>query len=172
MKGSGADRKVDIFLTPTDAELPNGEHDWSSVLVIGEHKQNPNADCSIKILVHLAGYAREVFGIQPERRFVPSFTICGSIMRLWMFDRFGPYNSKNFDMHKEPERFIRVIAGYALMTNGELGLNTFIKHDSNGKYIVAKDTRICLEDKPIFSTKAIVCRGTTCYRGRQSDSTE
>jgi hypothetical protein len=27
-----------------------------------------------------------------------------------------------------------------------------------------------LEDKPIASTKAIVCRGTTCYRGRRSDS--
>ena len=67
---------------------------------------------------------REVFGSQPERRFVPGFTICGSLMRLWVFDRSGPYNSKKFDIHKEPERFIMVIAGYALMTDAELGLNT------------------------------------------------
>ncbi|KAA6406909.1 MAG: uncharacterized protein FRX48_09207 [Lasallia pustulata] len=52
-------------------------------------------------------------------------------MRLWMFDRSGPYNSENFDIHKEPERCIRVIAGYALMTDAELGLNTFIKRDVN-----------------------------------------
>jgi hypothetical protein len=172
LRGSEADRKLDIFLTPADAVLLHGEHDWSNVLVIGEHKQNPDEDGSTKTLVQLAGYAREVFGSQPERRFVPGFTICGSMMRLWVFDRSGSYNSEKFDVHKEPEQFIRVIAGYALMTDAELGLNTFVKHDGNGKYIVARDVKISLEDKPIASTKAIVCRGTTCYRGRRSDSTE
>ncbi|THV43834.1 hypothetical protein BGAL_0875g00010 [Botrytis galanthina] len=172
LKGSEAKRKLDIFLTPANAVLPQGEHDWSSVLVIGEHKKNPDEDGSLETLVQLAGYAREVFGSQPERRFVPGFTICGSMMRLWMFDRSGSYNSEKFDVHKEPERFIMVIAGYTLMTAAELGLNTFVKHDSNGKYIVAQDVKISLEDKPIASTKAIVCRGTTCYRGRRSDSTE
>ena len=38
LKGLEADRKLDIFLTPADAALPEGEHDWSNVLVIGEHK--------------------------------------------------------------------------------------------------------------------------------------
>ncbi|XMA19891.1 hypothetical protein WAI453_012682 [Rhynchosporium graminicola] len=94
------------------------------------------------------------------------------MMRLWVFDRSGAYNSENFDIYKEPERFVRAIAGYALMTDAELGLNTFIKRDENGKYILAQDVRISLGDKPIASTKAIVCRGTTCYRGRRSDSTE
>jgi len=93
-------------------------------------------------------------------------------MRLWLFDRSGPYSSEKFDINKEPERFIRVIAGYALMTDTELGLNTFIKRDETGKYIVARDVRIFLEDKPIASTKAIVCRGTTCYRGMRRESTE
>ncbi|KAF7907344.1 uncharacterized protein EAF01_004931 [Botrytis porri] len=172
LSGSEADRKLNIFLTPADAVLLHGEHDWSNVLVIGEHKQNSDEDGSTKTLVQLAGYAREVFGSQPERRFVPGFTICGSIMRLWVFDRSGSYNSEKFDVHEEPERFVRVIAGYALMTDAELGLNTFVKHDGNGKCIVARDVNICLEDKPIASTKAIVCRGTTCYRGRRSDSTE
>ncbi|PQE07985.1 hypothetical protein CJF30_00011335 [Rutstroemia sp. NJR-2017a BBW] len=172
LRGSEADRKLDMFLASTDAVLLSGEHDWSNVLIIGEHKQNPDDDGSTKTLVQLAGYVREVFGSQPERRFVPGFTICGSIMRLWVSDRSGSYNSEKFDVHKEPERFIRVIAGYALMTDAELGLNTFVKHDSNGKYIVARDVKISLEDKPIASTKAIVCRGTTCYRGRRSDSTE
>ncbi|KAH8598594.1 hypothetical protein B0O99DRAFT_700179 [Bisporella sp. PMI_857] len=172
LRGSEADRKLDIFLTPADAALPDGEHDWSNVLVIGEHKQNPEEDRSPKTLIRLAGYAREVFGSQPDRRFVPGFTICGSLMRLWVFDRSGLYNSERFDIHIEPERFIGVIAGYALMADAELGLNTFIKRNGTGKYIVAQDLRIYLEDQPIASTKAIVCRGTACYRGRKSDSTE
>jgi hypothetical protein len=46
LRGSEADRKLDIFLTPADATFPEGEHDWSNVLVIGEHKQNPDEDRS------------------------------------------------------------------------------------------------------------------------------
>ncbi|KAH6725072.1 hypothetical protein BKA61DRAFT_42781 [Leptodontidium sp. MPI-SDFR-AT-0119] len=172
LRGSEADRKLDMFLTSVDVTLSNSEHDWSSVLVIGEHKQNPAEDRATKTLIQLAGYAREVFGSQPDRRFVPGFTICGSLMRLWVFDRSGPYNSEVFDIHMEPERFIRVIAGYALMTEAELGLNTFIKRDATGKYIVVRGVRIFQEDHPIASQKAIVCRGTTCYRGRRGDPGE
>jgi hypothetical protein len=152
-----------FFLTPANTALPEGEHDWSNVLVIGEHKQNPNEDRFAKTLVQLARYTREVFGSQPEQRFLPGFTICGSLMRLWVFDRSGPYNSEKFDIYKEPERFVKVLASYALMSDAELGLNTFIKRDGSNKYVVVPGARIALEDKPIASTKAIVCRGTTCY---------
>ncbi|OBT65100.1 hypothetical protein VE03_05283 [Pseudogymnoascus sp. 23342-1-I1] len=105
LRGSEADRKLDFFLAPADSAILNGEHDWSNVLVIGEHKQNADEDGSSKTLLQLAGYAREVF------------------------DRSGPYSSEKFDIHKEPERFIQVIAGYALMTDAELGLNTYIGRD-------------------------------------------
>ncbi len=98
---------------------------------------------------------------------MPGFTICGSLMRLWIFDRSGAYNSEKFDIYKELERFVKVIASYALITYAELGLNTFIKRNRNGKYIVARDVRIYLEVILIASQKAIVCRGTTCYRGRR-----
>jgi hypothetical protein len=80
-------------------------------------------------------------------------------MRLWVFDRSGSYSSANSDIYTEPERFIRVIAGYAPMTDAELGLNTFIKRNGTGKYIVARNVRI-FGDWPIVSAKVIVCRGT------------
>jgi hypothetical protein len=51
LRGSEANRKLDIFLTPADASLPEGEHDWSKVLVIGERKQNSDEDRSTKTLV-------------------------------------------------------------------------------------------------------------------------
>jgi hypothetical protein len=82
LRGSEADRKLHIFLAPADAVFEDSEHDLSSVLVIGAHKRNPDEDRSIATLVRLVGYAREVFGSQPDRRFVPDFTICGSLMRL------------------------------------------------------------------------------------------
>jgi hypothetical protein len=121
--------------------------------------------------VQLEGYAREVFRSQPERRFVPRFTI-GSLVGLWVFDRSGPYSSEKFDIQREPERFIGVIAGYELMLDAELELNTFIKRDGNNKYIVVRGVRISQEDHPIALQKAIVCQGTTYYRGRRGDPGE
>lgn len=82
------------------------------------------------------------------------------------------YGASNTDIILLRILFIRVIARYALITDAELGLNTFIKRDRTGKYIVARNVRISLEDKPIVLTKAIVCRGTTCYRGRRPGSTD
>lgn len=40
-----------------------------------------------------------------------------------MFDRSGPYNSGEFDMHEEPERFIGTNAAYVMMNDEELGLD-------------------------------------------------
>ncbi len=64
LRGSETDHKLDIFLTPTSIALLDGEYDWSNVLIIGEHKQNPDEDHSTKMLVQLAGYTCEVFGSQ------------------------------------------------------------------------------------------------------------
>ena len=38
LRGSEADRKLDILLNPASVALPNGEHDWSHEIDIGEHK--------------------------------------------------------------------------------------------------------------------------------------
>ncbi|KAH8799091.1 hypothetical protein F5884DRAFT_869681 [Xylogone sp. PMI_703] len=145
LRGLEADRNLDMFLVSSD----------SNILVIGEHKQNLSEDRSIATLVQLTGYTRKVFGSQPDRRFVSGFTIYGSLLRLWVFDKFGAYSSERFDIHKNPERFVKVITGYTLMTEAELGLNTFINRDRNSKYIITRDTKIHLENQPIASQKAV-----------------
>ncbi len=86
-----------------------------------------------------------------------------------MFNRSSPYSSEKFDIYREPEQFIRVITGYALMIDIELGLNTFIKRDGNSKYIIMHGMRISQEDYLIASQKVIVCQGMTCYQGRRRD---
>jgi hypothetical protein len=49
LRGSEAERKLDIFLASTNAALQNAKYDWANVLVIGEHKRNPDEDRSINI---------------------------------------------------------------------------------------------------------------------------
>lgn len=59
-------------------------------------------------------------------------------MELWVFDRSGSFICKRFDSHKHPHRFVKVILAYTMMSDEELGLNTFIKEDDIGKCIVIK----------------------------------
>jgi len=96
-------------------------------------------------------------------------------MELWVFDRSGPYSSGEFDIHKEPEQFIRAIAGYAMMSDDELGLDTFVRRSGGDLSITIADDatgkpkQISLERAPLVIQRAIVCRGTSCYRSKDHE---
>jgi len=80
-----------------------------------------------KKFLQLATYMRDVFAAQPTQRFVHGFLLFDTQMQLWVFDRSGAYSSDTFDILKQPDRFIRAVNGYALMTDKELGLDEFIE---------------------------------------------
>ena len=173
LAGSDSRRQPDLFLTPSHTTKRDGKHSWTDVQVIGELKQSENQKEFKKELVWFCGHAREVFKCQPTRRFLHGFFIRGSMVEPWVLDRSGPYSGEKFDIHKDPRRFVRLMAGYALMTDKELGINTYIKKDKDGIYIMFKgddepqETKLRLEDRPIAFQRAIVCRGTTCYRAKR-----
>jgi Fungal protein kinase len=56
-------------------------------------------------------------------------------MEVWVFDRSGCYSPGAFDIHKEPERFIQVIAGYTMVSEEELGSNIFAEQDGDYRFI-------------------------------------
>ena len=167
--GAEARRQLDFFVKRrTDAV--DTSHDWKDVRVIGEHRVSQK-EWKRKFL-QIGRYVRDVFSVQPTRRFVHAFTLLGATMELWVFDRSGPYSSGPFDIHDEPEKFIRALVGYALMSDDELGLDSFIEHDSQDNSITiqedltGKDVKIQLEQQPMVIHRAIVCRGTTCFRSK------
>lgn len=127
-------------------------------------------------LLQFGRYMRDVFATQPTRRLVHGFTLLGSIMELWVFDRSGSYSSGVFNIHKEPEQFIRSIARYTMMSDEELGLNTFTSLDEEYRSItIIEDTtgkkrRLQLDSDPIAYQRAIVCCGTSCFCARTLNS--
>ena len=169
-KSAKADRQLNALMK---ARSSGGEkHDWKHVRVIGELKKAERwlqGDFKAGLL-QLTRYVREVFSAQPTRRFVHGFLLCGRLMELWVFDRSGPYSSGPFDIHKEPEKFIRAIAGYAMMSDKELGFDTFIEKGDKGQFITidkdaaGQERKIQLENNPFVVQPAIVCRGTNCWR--------
>ncbi|KAG6112463.1 hypothetical protein E4U31_002827 [Claviceps sp. LM219 group G6] len=82
------------------------------VYVAGELKCNPRADVPSIAWRDITKYARETFAAQSNRRFVLAFTICGTMMRVWVFDRVSGNASEKIDINKEPLRFIEIMLGF------------------------------------------------------------
>ncbi|KAL2825722.1 hypothetical protein BDW59DRAFT_145781 [Aspergillus cavernicola] len=175
----GDQQLPNLFLAPTSPREDSRDYSWTDVLVIGEVSQGQET-CQQQFL-HLCGHAQKVFTSQPTRRFLHCFYVCGSVVEFWVFDRSGPYSCKAFDIYQHPDRFIIALAGYTEMNDEELGLNTFIKSDDHGRYILlqsdqsknqAKTERLYLEDQPVAFAPDLVCTGTTAYRAKYLESRE
>ena len=170
LTGAEAKRQVDVLMKMRTVGNSDGEHrhDWKDVRVIGELKQSEQ---DFKpLLLQLSRYARDIFTSQPTRRFLHAFTMRGKMMEAWVFDRSGPYSSGEFDIHSEPEKFIKVITGYTSMSDAELGLDTYSELKGTDRYInigfdiSGQRRRLQLETMPLVKQRATVCRGTTCFR--------
>ncbi|KAI9888781.1 MAG: hypothetical protein M1814_006286 [Vezdaea aestivalis] len=147
--GSDAKHQLDLLVGSQDPKRPASEHNWADVWVIGELKEGEWPDKPL--LIQLAAYAREVFSSQPARRFVHGFTVRVTRMQLWVFDRSGPFSATEFDIHEQPKRFFQAIASY------------FITVIENGN---EAEKRLQLDPEPIVFQRAVVCRGTNCYRAK------
>jgi len=172
LTGAEARRQLDVFLKPNGKNISKTVHKWKDVEVIGELRES-DKEWKAKLL-QLGRYMRDVFATQPTRRFVHGFTLLGTTMELWIFDRSGPYSSGLFDIHEEPEKFIRAIAGYMMMNDKELGLDTFIERRMGIRSITisedatGEEKRLRLEPDLIAYQRAIVCRGTSCFLAKAS----
>ncbi|KAF3768265.1 hypothetical protein M406DRAFT_251224, partial [Cryphonectria parasitica EP155] len=166
LMGGEASRQLDIFLKPRSVDTP--KHDWKDILVLGEHKQSHPGPKTL--LLQLSRYMRDLFTSQPTRRFAHGFFLHGTKMELWVFDRSGPYSSGEFDIHEEPDKFILSLAGYAFMSDEELGLDTFTNCRGSKRTITltsdvhGKKRKLQLDQEPFVKQRAVVCRGTTCFR--------
>ena len=85
--GSVGKRKMDIGFVNDPKAKKDSRYHWSQILIPGELKSNPSADIPSEAWYDIARYAREVLAAQDARRFVLGFTLCGSLMRIWVFDR-------------------------------------------------------------------------------------
>ncbi|KAJ6168196.1 hypothetical protein N7497_001039 [Penicillium chrysogenum] len=171
--GSTAERKLDIgFVSDADAEKDT-PCQWSQVVVPGELKSNPAADTASKAWLDLGRYAREVLVAQDTRRFVLGFTICGSFMRIWAFDRLGGVASEQFDINKDGLQFVSTILGFLWMSEEDCGFDPTITIE-NGQRIIKIDhngrtERLVLE-RLMKRAPCIAGRATTCWKAhREAD---
>ena len=172
MTGLESEGQLDLFVKSRHAPSSDS-HAWANVRVLGEHTASTKSG---EKFLQLARYARNVFSAQPRRKFVHGFIIFHTKLELHVFDRSGTFCSEPFNIHEEPERFIRTIAGYCMMSDEELGLDTFIEREGSTEFVTfadeasGEDRRLQLESWPIARQAAIVGRGTSCYQTVDSKS--
>ncbi|KAL5431791.1 hypothetical protein PMIN06_012195 [Paraphaeosphaeria minitans] len=175
IQGSIADRKMDVgFVDDPHADL--ARYRWSHILIPGELKSNPLDDRASKAWLDLGRYAREVFAAQPSRRFVLGFTLCGSRMRLWEFDRLGGIASESFDINEDGLQFVSAILGFLWLNEEQLGFDPTIVTDGNKQYIDIERndcTERLIIDGVMKRTPCIAGRATTCWKAhREGDESK
>ncbi|WVO13166.1 hypothetical protein L204_100778 [Cryptococcus depauperatus] len=166
IKGSTSERKLDIgFVSDREAGRDTRYH-WSEILVPGELKSNPLADTNSKAWLDLGRYAREVLSAQDTRRFVLGFTLCGSLMRVWEFDRLGGIASEQFDINKQGEQFVSTILGFLWMNEKDLGFDPTIITCGDQRYIEiernGQKERIIIKET-MRRAQCVDGRATTCW---------
>ncbi|KAF8417780.1 hypothetical protein EV426DRAFT_540159 [Tirmania nivea] len=174
----------DIVVTPSHSNEFNISHCLantdsnadSNVRVIGELKANNKISNHADVILQTARYVRQIFQSQHSRVFVHAFTLCGDLLRAWIFDRSGGLGSQLISINKEPELFLRVFCGYATMDAKDTGFDpTIRKSTSDTSYSTldssdSKKTKMFLKPQAIFSSRAIVSRGTVIWAGRTNDT--
>ncbi|KJZ68575.1 hypothetical protein HIM_12037 [Hirsutella minnesotensis 3608] len=176
--GSTGKRSMDIGFVNSDITYnPNSDdlrYRWSHILVAGELKSNPKADAASIAWIDLARYAREVFAAQETRRFVLGFTLCGSLMRVWEFDRLGGIASEQFDINKKYGglQFVTTILGFLRMSKEMLGFDPTIITSGGQQYIEIErndKTECLIIDDVMKRARCIAGRATICWRAHRKE---
>lgn len=171
LAGSVSKRKVDFGFACQKAQtIVSTRPHWSQVLVPGELKRNPSMD-KAPTWLDLARYVREIFSTGMPRRFVLGFTLCGSLLRVWSFDRLGAIASEQINIQTDPLRFVSIMIAFLIMNDEQLGFDTSVKSDANTQYITIShgdnNERLTIE-QVLLRTRSIVSRGTICWKAQSS----
>ncbi|OAA64472.1 Protein kinase-like domain protein [Niveomyces insectorum RCEF 264] len=170
IQGSTAERKLDVGFVDDPKAGKDSRCHWSHILVPGELKSNPSADKAAKAWLDLGTYAREVLAAQDTRRFVLGFTICGSLMRIWEFDRLGGIASEQFDINKDGLQFVSTVLGFLWMSEEELGFDPTIMTAHDERFIQIERngaTERLIIDEVMQRARCIAGRATTCWKAHR-----
>ncbi|KAG5951073.1 hypothetical protein E4U58_001329 [Claviceps cyperi] len=158
------------------ADLEHGPegcmYSGAEILAYGKLMSDHMADEAQEAGYALARNAQDMLAAQGTRRFALGFTLCGSYMRVWLFDRLGGIASEQIDIHKEPIHFIKVMLGFLWMSEEDLGFDSSIEGSDDTRYleIEKNGSKKCIVlDQERRRTPCIVGRGTTCWKAHDKD---
>ncbi|KAI1744015.1 hypothetical protein F4680DRAFT_408192 [Xylaria scruposa] len=171
--GALAGNKLSIGFSMDDRENKYSQCEYERILVPGELRNDPAADKDKSTWLDIGRYATNVLADQGTRRFILGFTLCGSLMRVWEFDRLGGIASDVFDIHENGLRFIYVTLGFLWMRDEDVGFDPTIRTE-NGRHVVTitrngKTERFVVDNIMPRTSGSLVSRATTCWLAHRED---
>ncbi|KAJ7747934.1 hypothetical protein DFH07DRAFT_830621 [Mycena maculata] len=155
-------RKPDLLCAPRGVEFL-----WPNIQIHGELKASNSPAAHTDTFFQLVNGAYLIFSSQDNRRFVVSLSFIGCDVRLFVFDRAGLVITSPFDLHKDPESFVRVLAGLMFTKDRAfLGYDTSITTTPGGRrYIEVNGVKYRIVET-LFVSDVIRGRGTVCWHAR------
>ena len=113
----GSTRRLYIVLMNTTyVNVPRDQFDWLRVL--GETGLDDGGTTYDE-----ENNTQLIFGAQPDRRFVLGLSLDDAELTLYVFNRGCVLTSDTFDIHQQPERLIRILAGFMFASREFLGFD-------------------------------------------------
>lgn len=164
----GPERKPDIAIVRRDLSKKDDlEATWRDIRGIGELKSTFRQSRE-ELIGDLAEYARLTFGNDEARRFVLCFTIRQAKMQFVNFDRSGSVVSHEFNVHKDPHSFLRVIVGLLLGNDYYLGLDPSFTCSGTTRWVTLNGKRYKII-KTLQLERVIRGRGTVALLVERED---
>ncbi|KAJ2911667.1 hypothetical protein MD484_g8751, partial [Candolleomyces efflorescens] len=126
-------------------------------------------------LAQMSEYAKDLFTHQPNRTFVRSLLVTEPQAQFFHFDRSGVQHTPLFDIHNDPDTFVRLVIGLSSTEPKLLGFDESIRWRTDSKGLrtsgtlstVGCDNTISIYnlivDEPPLVRRRLRGRGTTCW---------
>ncbi|TDL15327.1 hypothetical protein BD410DRAFT_691355, partial [Rickenella mellea] len=88
-------------------------------------------------------------------------SLLGTTMSLTVFNRSGAITSASFDVHEQPELFLRVAIGILFLPDAYLGYDQTVDLINNEIYVKGMKYQI---DSIIYQEPSLRGRGTICFK--------
>ncbi|KZT25676.1 hypothetical protein NEOLEDRAFT_1178145 [Neolentinus lepideus HHB14362 ss-1] len=100
---------------------------WHNVVVPVEVVEQHRVE---RAVINFVRRTAQIFRGQPNRRFLYGLVLAGQFMQVWMVDRSGSMMSEYINIHESPKDVIRVISGFCLKCDHELGWDLTLRHST------------------------------------------
>ncbi|KAH8109317.1 hypothetical protein DFH11DRAFT_1515778 [Phellopilus nigrolimitatus] len=121
-----------------------------------------------KVFEQLLQSARLIFASQSNRRFVCGMTMLNDDAKFYIFDRTGVISSESFNIHMEPEKFLRAVLGFFLADDTDIGLDPSIMYEGGKRFMTVAGIKYEIQ-REIYVESCIRGRGTVCFLALHDD---
>lgn len=162
------EHKVDFGFVNDPLATEATQVPFSKILVPGVLKRDAFDDTVPEGWMDMAWSAKAVITADDERRFVLGFSLCGNMMRVWLFDRLGGLASDEINIDEDGVRFVATLVSILWMDSEQLGSDPTIKRTETGERFIEMPQNGSVErlflGEAMHRTDCLAGRATKCWR--------